>query len=72
MLTLNVIKEPIDQTWNLERIAKNAPPITWENVFEDAEPELHDISSILDEQERTYGQYYPLKEISLLHLIILH
>ena len=61
MLTLNVIKAPVDQTWTVERIAAEAPPITWEKVFEDAKAELHDISTILDEQERTYGQYYPLK-----------
>lgn len=62
MLTLNVMKQPIDQTWSIERIASEAPPRTWEEVFEDAKAELHDVSMILDEQERTYGQYYPLKK----------
>lgn len=62
MLTLNVMKQPIDQTWNIERITTEAPPRTWENVFKDAKAELRDISMILDEQERTYGQYYPLKK----------
>ena len=62
MLTLNVMKQPIDQTWSVARIANEAPPRTWEAVFEDAKPELHDISLILEEQERTYGQYYPLRK----------
>lgn len=62
MLTLNVMRQPVDQTWSIERIATEAPPRTWEDVFEDAKAELHDVSTILDEQERTYGQYYPLKK----------
>lgn len=61
MLTLKVIKEPVNQSWSIEKIAKETPPITWEHVFNDAKHELHDISVILDEQEKLYGQYYPLK-----------
>jgi uracil-DNA glycosylase len=60
-LSLNILKDNIDQTWSLERIAQERPPRTWEAVFEDAKPELHDISTILDEQERTFGNYYPEK-----------
>lgn len=62
MVKLNINKEVVDQTWRVERIAKEFRPTSWENVFEQAEPELHDISIILDEQERTYGNYYPLKK----------
>jgi len=62
MLTLNVMKQPIDQSWSIERITTEAPPITWEKVFEDAKAELQDVSSILDEQEKLHGQYYPLKK----------
>lgn len=62
MLTLNVIRKPVDQTWSIEQIAKEAPPRTWERVFTDAIPELHDVSLILAEQEKLYGQYYPLKK----------
>jgi len=56
------MRKPIDQTCTIEEIATRMPPRTWETVFADAKPELHDVSSILDEQERTYGQYYPLKQ----------
>ncbi|CAH6419958.1 Uracil-DNA glycosylase [uncultured virus] len=61
MLTLNVVKEQVNQTWSIERIATERPPRTWESAFGDAKHELHDVSTILDEQERTYGMYYPLK-----------
>lgn len=62
MLTLNVMRKPIDQTWSIEKIATEAPPVTWENVFQDAKHELSDVSQILNEQERMYGTYYPLKK----------
>jgi uracil-DNA glycosylase len=70
MLNLNVITQPVDQTWSIERIGRDARPVTWEAVFEDAGPELHDVSTILDEQERMYGMYYPLKKdlFTALHL----
>lgn len=62
MITLNVSRKPIDQTWSIERIASEAPPATWEDVFADAKAELHDVSTILDDQERQYGPYYPMKQ----------
>lgn len=62
MLTLNVMNQPIDQTWSIERIATDARPITWEAVFEESKHELHDVSQILEERERTHGTYYPLKQ----------
>jgi uracil-DNA glycosylase len=62
MLSLNVMKRPVDQTWSIERIADEAPSRTWEKVFKDAMPELHDVSTVLDDQERLYGQYYPWKQ----------
>jgi uracil-DNA glycosylase len=62
MLKLNILKAPIDQTWDVHRIAKEAPPSTWESVFGEAVEELIEISRWLDEQESTYGQYYPNKE----------
>ena len=64
--TENPVKEAtnktIDQTWSIEQIANEAPPHTWETIFSDAKLELKDISTILDEEEKTYGQYYPLKQ----------
>lgn len=53
---------PVDQTWSIERIATEAPPRTWEATFVDAMPELRDVSTILEEDERTYGPYYPWKQ----------
>lgn len=62
MLTLNVMTQTVDQTWSIARIANESPPITWGDVFKDAVHELKDVSDILDEQEKMYGQYYPLKK----------
>lgn len=62
MLKLNILRKPVDQSWTIQRIAKESPPRTWEAVFSDAQHELLHVSNILDEQERTYGQYYPLKQ----------
>lgn len=61
MLSLNVLSKKIDQSFTIEEIAKH-PPRTWEKVFESSVNELKDISMILDQQEKMYGQYYPLKE----------
>ena len=62
MLKLNVVKEEINQSWTIERIAKEFPPRTWESVFKDAEPELEHISLILEQQEKAYGMFYPMKK----------
>lgn len=61
MLKLNVIK-PVDQSWSIKKISEEASPVGWESVFEDAKNELRDVSDVLDEQERLYGTYYPLKK----------
>lgn len=61
MLKLNIIKDLVDQSWSIERIASERPPRTWESVFEDAKHEIHDVSEILDDQENIHGMYYPLK-----------
>ena len=60
MFTLTVLDKPVDQTWSIENVAKLYPP-TWEEVFASASNELRDVSQILDEQERTFGTYFPLK-----------
>jgi uracil-DNA glycosylase len=62
MLKLNVIEKVIDESWTVEDIAKNAPPPSWKAVFEDAMPELMDITEVLAEQEAKFGSYYPLKK----------
>jgi uracil-DNA glycosylase len=62
MLRLNILKAPVDQTWDVYRIATEATPSTWEDVFKDAKDELIEISRWLDNQERTQGPYYPNKE----------
>lgn len=55
------VRPSIGQDWSLERIALEAKPPTWEKVWYDSYHELKDVSEILDNQEKTYGQYYPLK-----------
>lgn len=62
MLKLNILNKTIDQTWSIKRISKEAPPKTWETILMEAEPELNDISNILDDQEKLYGQFFPLKK----------
>ena len=61
MLSLNILPKPVDQTWSIKRIATEAPPRTWETLFANARNELDFISDRLDEQERDFGMYYPLK-----------
>jgi len=62
-MRLNIIKpgpiHKIDNTWSVERIAREAPPVTWEKAFTDAIPELHDISGILADDAKVFGRYYP-------------
>lgn len=60
MFRLNIVDKMIDQNWTIEQIAKLPPP-SWEGVFESSTNELRDVSGILDEQERSYGMYFPLK-----------
>lgn len=62
MLTLSVRREAVDQTWSVERIAREYAPPSWKKVFEEAHNELKDVSDILEADERTHGPYYPLKE----------
>lgn len=54
------VHEKINQTWSIVKIAKDAAPISWRKVFDDAEPELRHICKILDE-EKLFGPYLPLK-----------
>ena len=61
MSSLNIIDEPINQGWSIKQVARVYPP-TWEEVFKNAARELDDISDILDEQEKMYGMYFPLKK----------
>jgi len=70
MLTLNIVRKPhlpilpivpVDQSWSIQRIAVDAKPPSWEAVFTDALPELTDVSTVLSEDEKTHGSYYPLK-----------
>lgn len=50
----------IDDTWSVIKIATEAPPYTWEEVFKDAILELKDVSEILEEDRRTRGPFFPL------------
>lgn len=62
MIKLSVRSAVIDQTWSVKRIADEYAPASWKKTFDDAKNEIADVSEILDEQERTYGPYYPLKQ----------
>ncbi len=57
-----IIVPEINQSWTIERIARECPPLGWEEVFQDAVPELRDISEILETDERNHGSFYPLKK----------
>ena len=52
----------VDQTWSIKRIAKEACPSGWEKFFEIVNPELCEISEMLDEIEKRDGGYLPLKK----------
>lgn len=57
-----VPKKPnIDQSWTISQLVTAWQPFTWKDVFEDAAKELEEVSTILDEQEKLHGQYFPLK-----------
>lgn len=74
MIDLHIVDEEVNQNWSIIRIAREAPPTTWEHVFENALPELEHISSRLSEQEKLYGKFYPLKKdiFNAFHYTPLH
>jgi uracil-DNA glycosylase len=50
------------ETWSVLDVAKRSPPRGWLDVFIDAEPEFEDISSIVENQEKTNNyKSYPLR-----------
>lgn len=49
----------ITNDWSVERIAKECPPYSWEEVFKSAELELKDISDILENDKKVNGRFYP-------------
>jgi len=61
-LELNILKEEINENWTINDLANKACPTTWEEVFNDAKNELDHISNILQEDEKKYGKFYPLKK----------
>lgn len=61
MTTQFYIKPKIDQTWTILRIAQEAYPLSWEQVFKDGISELTHISNKLD-TEAVFGDYFPRKE----------
>ena len=54
-------KEKITNQWTIEKVATEYPPQSWENVFENAKHEIKDISDILQEDERNFGEIMPNK-----------
>lgn len=53
--------EEICEDWTVLEICQKRPPIGWEEVFKFAEPEIIEISEILQNQETVYGPFFPLK-----------
>lgn len=52
----------VDQSWTIMDIVKKCPLGDWAPVFQDAMPELQDISNILEAQEKAHGRFYPDKK----------
>lgn len=50
----------MDQSWSVLRVAQEAMPYSWENVFTEALPELEDISRVLDARAHL-GAISPLR-----------
>lgn len=61
-IKLNIVsnkKNEIDNSWSVKDIIDIWVPSNWKEVFEDARPELEDISEILEEDKKKNGRYYP-------------
>src|SRR3990167_2494627 len=62
VLKLNIRPTP-DQSWTLADIfKKKAFPSSWRRVFEESEYDLIELSEILEDEEKKYGYWYPLKQ----------
>lgn len=59
-LKLKQIRDTINQNWTLYDVAMKATPIGWEQLFQQAEPELRHINSKIENPNIQYP-YYPLK-----------
>lgn len=59
-LKLQQIRDCINQNWTLYEVAMKATPIGWEQLFQQAEPELKHISGKIENPTIQYP-YYPLK-----------
>ena len=61
MIKLKIVekKEPITNEWSVERVAKEYPPLSWENVFKNAEHEIRDVSDILEADRKVNGERLP-------------
>lgn len=61
LMKLRVVP-PIEQSWSIKQIVRERTPSGWERVFQEAKPELDELSDDLDRFEKEGGQYYPLKK----------
>jgi uracil-DNA glycosylase len=59
--TINLVINSVDQSWNIERIAREQTPPSWEQVFEDASAEIEHVSKFIEEKEKGGATVYPLK-----------
>lgn len=60
-IKLKIIQD-IQEDWSIMDIVEKCCPDGWEKVFENSKPELEIINEILIDQEKVFGQYFPLKK----------
>lgn len=53
---------PVKQEMTLSEIVQTKVPKSWEAVFKAAENDLEELSTILQDQEKQHGVWYPLKK----------
>lgn len=54
-----MIVENPTQDWTVYDVATKCVPTGWEGVFENATPELRQISEVLEKDKSRFGQFYP-------------
>lgn len=61
MTELVIVEEEIQEDWSIYDIATKSPPIGWEEVFQEALPEIESVDDILSDQEKIHGKAFPLR-----------
>lgn len=73
-LKLRLVEQVEDQTWTIQRIARERRPPSWEKAFEDANLEIETISKTLAKREMQMGVFYPQRKdiFRAFHLTPVH